>query len=754
MNSFEKCLKEIENEEYLIKLSCEHIFCRKCLRRAWRAKIKVEISPKLSCINEKCDRLASVFQIEEICSKNSLMKLDRKKCETCGNVIIPIKLVCNHEICAKCSKSTIKKNLKNKIIPKCHEDHCNQDFVLNNFYEIGLKKRYIQKYQVLLEEKNALLHHQKKECKICYEIKEKTQFLQLFCEHNDFCQECLLKDFQMKILANQCDLICPMNGCKKEINFYILKNMLTPDLFEKYENLLLNKSLYHEQSRPERLVTCPGINCQKNLFMIWKDASYFTCNQCKKIFCSNELCYGDWEKHKNISCLEFKKKIRQKKDDENEELFKKTKDEKKWINCPKCKINIEKISGCNYIRCESNICQKKTCFCYLCSEILNENDVKSHYINDNFFASCKDDEKKKNSTKEKEEVKIEENYQNKLKFKTKSMEIPCPFCGSYPLEILIDYNNKFGICQNYACLNTIYCLQCGNKLKENELDEHLNLQCQWKDETKKIHCPGCDAKEFETLVNFNNKFGICYSYICVETIYCLQCNEKLEDFELLDHVCEMKGSEADIELKCPACECEDPKNFTIYNKKYFSCEKCRNKTFCMKCKMNFEDEHVYRETHLKKCFKGINCFSYIKKNTVKINLECPYCNKDNCQNFVIGNFFNYCKTCPYYFCRYCKEEIEKNKEKSYDDHWKKCFKNSYPEKYEQEKKKINDDRINKFHNIVFCSICKNKSQQNYTKIKDVFTCKSCDNNMYCIKCKEIIHNVTERQNHVMSCDKK
>lgn len=56
--------------------------------------------------------------------------------------------------------------------------------------------------------------------------------------------------------------------------------------------------------------------------------------------------------------------------------------------CPRCGVFIEKLSSCNYVRCESLICQKKTVFCFLCNEFLIEKKIKSHYQNENPYNSC------------------------------------------------------------------------------------------------------------------------------------------------------------------------------------------------------------------------------------------------------------------------------------------------------------------------------------------------------------------------------
>ena len=222
-------------------------------------------------------------------------------------------------------------------------------------------------------------------CNICLEEFTDDSFIQLKCEHF-FCKFCLNEDWTQKIQGNQINeasLKCPFEGCNQPINYYVLKTYLPPELFEKYDNLL---SHYFEvtNTKEERSIICPDATCQTKS-MIWKDADYFQCPTCKNTYCSNEECFGLWEKHQNLICLDYKKKYGNK----NEENFERLLQKKGWKHCPKCHAIIEKISNCNTVRCESLKCQKKTIFCYLCGQLLKENEVSTHFLKGEFKNLCK-----------------------------------------------------------------------------------------------------------------------------------------------------------------------------------------------------------------------------------------------------------------------------------------------------------------------------------------------------------------------------
>lgn len=218
-----------------------------------------------------------------------------------------------------------------------------------------------------------------KECKICSESKSEDSFIKLTCEHS-FCLDCLEKDWTIKIQENQVDgsiLKCPDENCSTPINFYVLKLHLKDKIFEKYEKALL-ENMEPTEKEKEKSINCPKCNI---LAVIWKDADYFDCAECKKRFCAKDDCKGDWEKHKNILCAEYKKKFCDQKFD----AYLKAQNIKK---CPVCNINIEKIRNCNTVRCESSKCQKKTLFCYLCGKLLKENEKSTHFVNGEYGKEC------------------------------------------------------------------------------------------------------------------------------------------------------------------------------------------------------------------------------------------------------------------------------------------------------------------------------------------------------------------------------
>lgn len=221
-------------------------------------------------------------------------------------------------------------------------------------------------------------------CPICLEEIETNNIIKLNCDHV-FCKECIKKLCEEKITSQMLnEITCAQENCNKPINYYIIKTLISKEDFEKYDGILLNQmEVKNEQNqqneKKEKKVVCPS--CENVNFFIWENAEYFTCPKCNKKFCAQEKCYGLWEEHEKITCEQYYKK----RQNDNEKLFQELLKKEGWKLCPVCHATIEKAKGCYLMKCESQKCQKKVSFCYLCGEQVKDHD--KHFPN-GIFKEC------------------------------------------------------------------------------------------------------------------------------------------------------------------------------------------------------------------------------------------------------------------------------------------------------------------------------------------------------------------------------
>ncbi len=81
----------------------------------------------------------------------------------------------------------------------------------------------------------------------------------------------------------------------------------------------------------------------------------YTCDQCIKVYCVP--CKTEY--HEGISCQEHQKLMVKRRD---EELLKENLGLLPIKQCPKCTVLIERIAGCNAMKCT----QCGIAFCWLC----------------------------------------------------------------------------------------------------------------------------------------------------------------------------------------------------------------------------------------------------------------------------------------------------------------------------------------------------------------------------------------------------
>ena len=513
------------NEVY--NLYCSHEFCKKCLRKTWKKQIKNN-EQSIHCPVSECQRPVAPFIFEGVLSEKYLKHLKTRECMTCDKSYFPIKFECGHPYCVACLKKEIKSKLKKNYKASCSMLNCTHVFTEENLKEIGLSNKLIKKFKDIPEsmgksqikseirsitkderedpikmEDEDLNEKRRKDilkgkiqCEICLDYFHEEEFLILTCNHR-FCKSCLLNDWKQKILTGY-PIVCPNENCTKEINYYLIKDNLPQEEFNKYDEKLCLKSL-NEPRLTEKTINCPS-KCNVSC-LIWKDASYFTCPTCKKTFCSNQNCLGEWRLHDKLTCQEYKK-MYNKQGFYDESEFEKYCKDKKLMKCPKCNAMIEKTKNCNFIRCESQICEKKTVFCYLCGEQLKERKINEHFIQNSPYNNCHKFEEKKQI-----EAQIPKEYNSKQETPKKLNNITEKRNGEQIRKSdLKNEKSKEEIIERIDNKNEKKIIGNGERLKKNELILEIKEEKQKIDLKPKGVCHTSNEEEkCQIEINFNNK---------------------------------------------------------------------------------------------------------------------------------------------------------------------------------------------------------------------------------------------------------
>ncbi|KAJ1700371.1 hypothetical protein LUZ63_000150 [Rhynchospora breviuscula] len=199
-------------------------------------------------------------------------------------------------------------------------------------------------------------------CNICMEQRLTTQIFTIKSCNHRFCISCIVHYITSKLDENIAAIPCPDPGCKSgSLDPFICQHILPVATFDKWGHVLCELSL------GQKKFYCPFKDCSALLVDEGREkVTNSECPHCNRMFCAE--CKVPW--HGDISCKEFQGLGKHERAQEDLMLRKLAKD-KKWQRCPQCKMYVEKIDGCMFMKCRCGYC-----FCYVCATPMSK---ETHY---------------------------------------------------------------------------------------------------------------------------------------------------------------------------------------------------------------------------------------------------------------------------------------------------------------------------------------------------------------------------------------
>ncbi|XP_052096934.1 uncharacterized protein LOC127731983 [Mytilus californianus] len=198
-------------------------------------------------------------------------------------------------------------------------------------------------------------------CEIC--LIENIDTRKRLCCNVPVCENCLQEYVKNEVEQRNVRLQCI--NCDSYVHRDEILALLPTELKDKFYRFLI------EENKDPNVKTCPRCCLLQNKSQILPTSSPETlkkkkknsaaglkviCSRCGLTWCFD--CHAPW--HENVKCKEFKKGDKLVKNWAKELSY----GQKNAVRCPKCKVFIQKKSGCSHMTCRN--CN--TSFCYRCGD--------------------------------------------------------------------------------------------------------------------------------------------------------------------------------------------------------------------------------------------------------------------------------------------------------------------------------------------------------------------------------------------------
>ncbi|KAL6656018.1 hypothetical protein ACP70R_006844 [Stipagrostis hirtigluma subsp. patula] len=272
---------------------------------------------------------------------------------------------CAHVFCNGCvGRHVAAKIVENEAVVKCPNPKCKEGLVQMDLCRDIIPPELLDRWSAALREREDAAGDGFY-CGICMDTVHLGELFPIDgCTHT-FCAGCVGQHVAAKVEENVLSVGCPDPACEGgALHPEECRGVIPPQVFHRWGAALCDEAVGVLK------FYCPFKDCSALLVDDpgHGEAAAVTdveCPHCRRTFCAQ--CKVPW--HDGTSCEEFQ---RLGEDERGREdlLLRKVAQERKWQRCPKCKMYVERTSGCAFIRCRCGYC-----FCYNCASPMS---MQSH----------------------------------------------------------------------------------------------------------------------------------------------------------------------------------------------------------------------------------------------------------------------------------------------------------------------------------------------------------------------------------------
>jgi len=219
---------------------------------------------------------------------------DSEVCSSCfKGMLEPYSYGCEHFYCKQCITRSLRYALKEGLIQslKCPELGCTvaatEDLValmvpgLLIRYHTLLRSSGKESHQYRTESSSVKLGN---ECGICFDVVKQQNMVSYGCEHH-YCEECIRANIELSVKDGTVESMeCPDTKCEVIAPYSLIKRIVEPELFQRYETLMLKIGV----GQMPDVVYCPNGECSA-VIQSEADIGIAECYLCHYVFCSTCL---------------------------------------------------------------------------------------------------------------------------------------------------------------------------------------------------------------------------------------------------------------------------------------------------------------------------------------------------------------------------------------------------------------------------------------------------------------------------------
>lgn len=391
----EICFDERDGAEFHYLDECRHFFCIECLKAHCELQVDSGNVLNLLCPSHDCKTTIPPEMLREVLTAEKLERWERlllsKTLDVMGGVVYcprcNVAVIADEDVTFKLGRCA---NCFFAFCTECYEPWhhglpCGEEAESDSDDEDNRGRKPSEEQEAHPEAADRT-----RSCHRCHVKKDKTEFHYLYeCRHF-FCTPCLKRYCQRYVDGGQFlkNLKCPGHDCQARISIEILRDVLDEERFKRYEKLFLVMTL--EDLGIADVDFCP--RCTVAFVPdVDEDLACGQCANCLYEFCTE--CYEPW--HPGRPCLgeaeshsvdKEKLKSNKGKGDGEEEgdsavavsngkqriqkahkmsnlsFIRLMRQQGTYQSCPKCRMAVERISGCDMMHCS----QCSASFCWTC----------------------------------------------------------------------------------------------------------------------------------------------------------------------------------------------------------------------------------------------------------------------------------------------------------------------------------------------------------------------------------------------------